>query len=1420
MSTEHGQTESEYRYWAFISYSHADDKWAGWLHKSLETYGVPKVLVGKPSKLGPVPKRAYPVFRDRDELPSSADLGEKLTASLRASRFLIVVCSPAAVKSKWVAEEIKAFKSMGREERVLCLIVDGEPYASDHPEWGLEECFPEPVRYKVDSQGRITGERTEPIAADARKGKDGRDNAKLKLLAGMFGVNFSDLRQRDQERKHRRQQIILVSIGVLFVVFSLLSVNLFVEKQRADNALLEAQEQRQRVELEKVKAEKARDIAREAEKKAVEAKIAAEQAKEQEAVQRKAAEEAKVLAEQKRLEAVAANEKEQEQRRKAEQAQKDAEIAADLARKAEKKAVDALVFAEEQRKLAVEQQKIAEAERRRAFGLLSIGDFNEATKLIEDGNNATALAFLSRALVNNPENTSAQARLLALLEQNSWALPRTAPIQHAAPVNLVAFNPAGGSLLTVAGNTAQLWNADTGKPAGAPMAHRGGIRSAAFSDDGTKVVTASEDGTARIWDAKSGQPVGQPLAHQDWVYTARFSPDGSKVATGSREKKLTLWDAATGKVVGTPLPMDNSVEKVVFSHDGTRLIALVENKARLINVTGNAEIAALEHKGRVESADFSPDGQFIATASLDGTAQLWDATGKAVNAPMAHTDQVYSVEFSPDGTRIVTASKDRSARLWDVATSKQIGDAMQHGLPVNNASFSPNGRWVVTASEDRTARIWDAASGRPLIQPIKLDGVGRMAVFNSTGTRIAVGTAGNTAQVWTALSGRPLSVPVSHEQYVNWVAFSPDGRHFATTSEDRTARVWDTGSGKPVTGPLPHNNRVTYVEFSPDGKAIVTASEDRSARVWDVATGKQVGQSMDHGSWVNMARFSPDGKRIVTAAQDFTARVWDAVTGKPVTPPLKPGGNVRSAMFSPDGRLVLASSTDGNARVWDATTGNPLHGGFVHKQEVRHAVFSRDGKYVATASEDRTARVWETQTGKPVTEPLRHDGPVNWVDFSPADSKGNVLLISASDDRSVRVWDALTGRPKAEPLVHEVQVKTAFFSPDGQLVVTAPRDKAARVYEASGWKQVTQPLQHASLIRAAVFSPDGSLVGTAGEDKVARVWMLSLPGTAPDWMGQLAEAVGGARLGEAGGTELVSQAWERISDIQQKLQAGSKDDAFVRWGRWFLADRDQRSISSYSSVPISEFIRERIDQGGTNALLEALSVQPANALALAKLGLAVGDGASVQSDFYSRLAMTYEPRNSDVLWRRAAVLQKRNAGSDALALMQEAIKLDPRSQVAFGPEGRDIAQRNMSGTGSTGWVPNGWEDANASKTANVTYSKVTDGPPGAGTSLRVAVKSPARIVAELRGPRVVAPAGKKIVIEGFVRSDTLSDLTVIGRQFIEPYEEYGKQFVRTTKEWKPFKITIDPRKDAAAEAVLGVGTDAVVDVAGVKIRVE
>lgn len=220
---QHVDANPDYKYWAFISYSHSDEQWAQWLHRELETYRVPRRLVGRRNAFGSVPRRIFPVFRDREELPGAFDLGSNLTDALRLSRNLIVICSPRSAVSHWVNEEIKLFKSMGRSDRVFCLIVEGEPNASDRPDLGMPECFPPALRFRVGADGALTDIRTEPIAADARKGKDGRENSKLKLLAGVLGVGFDELKQREQRRvrqqRLRRAGLVFASLVLLVLAY-------------------------------------------------------------------------------------------------------------------------------------------------------------------------------------------------------------------------------------------------------------------------------------------------------------------------------------------------------------------------------------------------------------------------------------------------------------------------------------------------------------------------------------------------------------------------------------------------------------------------------------------------------------------------------------------------------------------------------------------------------------------------------------------------------------------------------------------------------------------------------------------------------------------------------------------------------------------------------------------------------------------------------------------------------------------------------------------------------------------------------------------------------------------------------------------------------------------------------------------------
>ena len=541
-----------------------------------------------------------------------------------------------------------------------------------------------------------------------------------------------------------------------------------------------------------------------------------------------------------------------------------------------------------------------------------------------------------------------------------------------------------------------------------------GVRAAAFSPDGSRIVTASEDKTARLWDAATAKEIAVLRGHESVVNSAAFSPDGSRIVTASSDKTARIWDAATAKELAI-LRSDEGVAttgvvtSAAFSPDGTRVVTTSDdNTARVWDAAAANEIVVLRgHDDGVSSAAFSPDGTRIVTASWDNTARVWDAaTAKEIAVLRGHENWVLSAAFSPDGTRIVTASDDKTARVWDAVRAKEIAVLRGHESVVTSAAFSPDGTRILTASIDKTARVWEIAVLR--VHEDRLSS----AAFSPDGTRIVTASTDKTARVWDAATAKAKEIAVlrGHEGWVLFAAYSPDGTRIVTASADGTARVWDTATAKEIAVLRGHEGWVSTAAFSPNGTRILTASVDKTVRVWDAATAKEIAVRRGHEDWVSSAAFSPDGTRIVTASYDNTARVWDAVTAKEIAILRGHEQTVNSAAFSPDGTRIVTASYDNTARLWDAATAKEIAILRGHEDRLRTAAFSPDGTRIVTASEDKTARLWDAATAKEIAVLRGHENSVHSAAFSPDGTR----IVTASEDKTARVWDAhfMTMPPK------------------------------------------------------------------------------------------------------------------------------------------------------------------------------------------------------------------------------------------------------------------------------------------------------------------------------------------------------------------------------------------------------------------------
>jgi len=201
------------RYWAFLSYSHADRVDAERLHRALEGYRIPSRLVGHLGPMGAVPRRLRPVFRDRDELTASGHIGAVVETALAASRVLIVLCSPAAAGSSWVDAEILAFQRLQPQAPVLCVLLAGQPMASRYPDSAVQECLPPTLRRQF-GDGSGVAEHA-PLAVDLRPQGDGWRLGVQKLVAALAGVPLDQLVQRDAHRRHQRMALLSVALATI-----------------------------------------------------------------------------------------------------------------------------------------------------------------------------------------------------------------------------------------------------------------------------------------------------------------------------------------------------------------------------------------------------------------------------------------------------------------------------------------------------------------------------------------------------------------------------------------------------------------------------------------------------------------------------------------------------------------------------------------------------------------------------------------------------------------------------------------------------------------------------------------------------------------------------------------------------------------------------------------------------------------------------------------------------------------------------------------------------------------------------------------------------------------------------------------------------------------------------------------------------
>ncbi len=409
---------------------------------------------------------------------------------------------------------------------------------------------------------------------------------------------------------------------------------------------------------------------------------------------------------------------------------------------------------------------------------------------------------------------------------------------HSSDISTAAFSSDGRWLATgdKVASSIKLWDLSSGKQLREFNGHWEGIHGLAFGPENTKLVSASLDGTVKVWNVSIDPQVTTCIGHHSNVISLAFNSNGDVLASGGQDYAGRLWNVSTGELLNT-----------LGRHDFKKGPPRGELPGLILGSKTHEG-----HTGLIRGIAFSPEGQWVATASTDGTVRIWEAdTGKEsllLNHNMRAFKDLQGMLWHPRGSRIVLYGLACDLEIWDINKREcmQTLPTLTHNTL--HAAFTPDGTKLATVGEDKTVRVWDFDTGEEL------------SAF-----------VGHTAPVFSA-------------------AFSKNGELLASASADRTIRLWNVANRGVRAEPRElltirgHSDEVSSVTFSPDGQRLASvggSSTDRSLKIWDAVTGNEL---LSIPGQYAPAVFSPDGTRIACSGGPWnTARIFDAnpVDAKP-----------------------------------------------------------------------------------------------------------------------------------------------------------------------------------------------------------------------------------------------------------------------------------------------------------------------------------------------------------------------------------------------------------------------------------------------------------------------------------------------------------------------------------------------------------
>ncbi|KAK3816260.1 MAG: WD40-repeat-containing domain protein [Benniella sp.] len=579
---------------------------------------------------------------------------------------------------------------------------------------------------------------------------------------------------------------------------------------------------------------------------------------------------------------------------------------------------------------------------------------------------------------------------------------------------------------------------------------------------------------------------GLPYLTEDGsARSCAYSPGGVSFAVGLDHGDISVYTTLDWDKKWTLRGHSGLVTSVVYSPDGDRIAsASVDATIRLWDVRTGVCCQVFIHDKGVESVVYSPLGDSIASCSADKTIQIWEVeTGDCRHTLSGHTDTVSEIVYSPKGDHIASGGYDQKVRLWDVAAGVCHHTLGGHRMEVTSIVFSPRGDIVASGSRDETLRIWDVATGTCLHLLMGHMYDVSCIVFSPTGSQIASASKDGTVKLWDVDAGICCHTFTDHGRPVYGVAYSPLGDRIAASSDD-TVILWDAQTREcshTFSKPLA---QMSMFLFSPIGDHVASATETGAVCLWDLGPRSTRNIATEHSGSVLSVKCSPKGHQVVSCSKDKAIRLWDMETGSCRQILADQSSHVYDVSYSPRGNLIASCHSDKTVRLWDIESGACLHILAGHTGAVQNVAFSPRGRQVASSSKDKTIRLWDVETGSWCRTLTGHSDRVYMVLYSP----GGDQIASVSDDKTIRLWNMATEASQHTLVGHTERISSAVYSPNESQIASGSWDKEVRLWDTNTGMCLHVLSGHNDKVRYVAYSPQGDQVASASWDCTIRLW--------------------------------------------------------------------------------------------------------------------------------------------------------------------------------------------------------------------------------------------------------------------------------------------------------------------------------------------